>query len=290
MRRIGRRDRKDSLKPSGPLIPPQDAPQADDEALPDFLAKLPTSDDSAALEALSALPEDAVRLKVTPSEERYPPLPPAPPRTDEPPAAPVQVTRPNPRTAAPPRPSAPPQPATWGYDLVTALALLGTLGLVAVYAILWADPYHPLNPLPPPIFYVQVTATPDAAPPGAGAPAPTEMVFELAAQGVQYASNPNERGCAWASIAGTVSDSQGRPLNGYRVRVRTADFDETVFSGTAPQWGEGGFELALGSAPLARDYTIQLFSPQGQTLSEAYLVSTRADCAQNVALLAFVAR
>ncbi|MCS6836372.1 MAG: hypothetical protein NZ750_10180 [Anaerolineae bacterium] len=288
MRRIGRRDRKDSLKPSGPLIPPeQAAPQGEAEALPDFLAKLPNPDDSAALAALSSLPDDAVRLKVTPSEERFPPLPPAPLRAEDDlpnePSADAARTRPNLRSAVP---SVPPKPvpSVWGYNLVTALALLGTLGLVVVYAILWVDPYSPLNPLPPPVFYVQVTATPEPQP-----SAPASMVFQLAAQ-LQYIGNTNERGCAWASVVGTVSDSQGRPLNGYRLRVRAADFDETVFSGSAPQWGEGGFELALASAPLARDYTIQLFSPQGQPLSDAYLVSTRADCAQNVVVLAFTAR
>jgi len=287
-RRIGRRDRKDKLQSRGPLIPSENS-AATDEPLPDFLGQLTAVDDAEALAALAALPDEAVRLKVTPTEERYPPLPPTAPAVSPPapaPPAPPAIASPPPPAAPPPRP-----PAVWAYNLVTALALLGTLGLLVVYAILWIDPYSPLNPLPPPIFYVQVTATPL---PGAAAPnpplPPAQQVFILAAPGVGYTSNPNERACAWASVAGQVTDSQGQGLVGYRLRVRGPNLDETIFSGTAPTWGEGGFELALGSAPLAQDYTVQLFSPQAAPLSDAYLFTTRADCAQNVTLLTFVSQ
>ncbi|MCU0515189.1 MAG: hypothetical protein MUE40_21760, partial [Anaerolineae bacterium] len=163
-----------------------------------------------------------------------------------------------------------------------------------MYSIIWQEPQSYLNPFPPEVRYVFVTATPAAAVaqptptfPAAATPLPL-FPFILRDGAALYIANSNGQGCAWSSIAGSITDAAGSALNGYRVRVTAASFDETVFSGAALTFGPGGYELPLGSAPQPGDYVVQLFSPQGAPLSDAVAVSTRADCAANVVLVNFV--
>jgi hypothetical protein len=64
--------------------------------------------------------------------------------------------------------------------------------------------------------------------------------------------------------------------------------DETVFSGPATNFGAGGFELPLIGTPKQAEFTVQLFSPQDEPLSEPITVTTRADCESNVVVINFV--
>jgi len=107
---------------------------------------------------------------------------------------------------------------------------------------------------------------------------------------VLYAPNNNGTGCNWASIAGSVTDTDGLPLNNYGVQIRhVADnLDVKVFSGSALTFGPGGFELAIGGTPQAGEFVVQLFSPAGAPVSEEYTVMTRDTCEENVAVLRFV--
>lgn len=305
VRRFGRKDRKDRLPPATPLFPQPDtaaeppALPAADPPEPDFAALLPDTD-SEALESLSALPPDAVRpLKITPPEQRYPPLPPDKPRPQKTPA----VQKSSSATAATPHRSQR-RGRNLLYNLVALLAFTGTIAAIVVYGIIWNEPQSYLNPFPPDVRYVFVTATPGSAPADGLTPTPETAIitptFEIVATvpalfpfvmrdgSVIYMANANARGCEWASIAGSVTDIEGRALNGYRVRVTGADLDETVFSGAVLTFGAGGYEMPLGNAPQAGEYTVQLFSPQGAPLSEPYTVTTRTGCQENVAILNLV--
>lgn len=115
--------------------------------------------------------------------------------------------------------------------------------------------------------------------------------FVLAATGVIYIPNANSSACNWASIAGTVSDNSGLPINGYRIRITSPDdpgLDETIFSGSTLTFGPGGYELPLGGAPVAGDYRVRLLDARGAPVSPEYAVRTRAECDGNVALVNFV--
>lgn len=281
VRRFGRQNRKAALPPVPPLFPPEDVSAGDDE--PDFMALLPDTDQEA-LATLAQLPPDAVRpLKITPPEQRFPPLR---PETDD---AAIQTTQPAAKTpsAAPRR-----QRHMWLYNLITVCACMGTLAILVVYGIIWREPQSWLNPFPPDIVFIEVTATPGAEPQFAiptplPAVEPSDFPFVMTDAGILYIANANGRGCEWASIAGSVTAADGTPLNGYRVRVTGDNFDETVFTGAALTFGTGGFEMPLGNAPQSATYDVQLFSPQGAPLSDVVVLTTRAECEANVAIINF---
>ncbi|TVR21647.1 MAG: hypothetical protein EA396_07940 [Anaerolineaceae bacterium] len=220
-----------------------------------------------------------------------------------------------------------PQPTgAWRYNLLTAFFLLASVALCGYYAMIWTDPYTPLNPLAPPTPFVEITATPDpvavaafhaeqtatAIGPPTATPQPTatveatptpevsatasptlppEFVFTLREPGVTYRANTNQRGCNWASITGTIYDADGQPLDGYRVRiideVDRGRLDVSVTSGTIANLGEGAYEQIIGSSPREGRYIVQLFDPQGLAVSEPFLIFTQAECDQNVAEVSF---
>jgi hypothetical protein len=292
LRRVGRKDRKDRLPPSAPLFPADTPDPLPPLSEPDFAMLLPDTD-SEALQSLAASSSQAVRpLNIAPAEERFPPIRPESALPVQPEAKP---------TAAPNTEDAVLRRGRNGfYNVVTLIAGLGTLALCAAYSVIWVEPRSWLNPFPPDVPYVYVTATPGAAPdvilPNGSTPAPLEATpfgaegfpFVLADTGTVFIANENGRACDWASIAGSVTAMNGAALNGYRIRVTGVDFDETVFTGAALTFGAGGYELPLGNAPVAGDFLVQLFSPQGAPLSEQYLVTTRLGCESNVAIMNFV--
>jgi hypothetical protein len=300
-RRLGRKNRKTEIKSNGSLFPlsdtdadgnsanviapidgamPVSAPP--EKAMPDLSALDNSNDD---LAFLSALPQGLVArpLNIAPPEHRYPPM--APPVIAE--------TQPTLPALSPTQPQTSPSRSRL-YNLITLLATIGTIALVVVYSFIWQDPQTLLNPLPPPIVYIQVTATSLPATPVMFnsdtqiVPTPDSAYpFGLTASAVTYIANANGRACEWASIAGVVTGKDGSALNGYRVRVMADDFDETVFSGASLTYGAGGFELPLGNAPVQKIYQVQLFSPQGAPLSVPTEVQTQANCDQNVAIANF---
>ncbi len=272
LRRLRRADRKREIKADRRFLK-QDMP-AD---LPDL--SMLTADDTHDVEQLAAIPEGVIArpLKIAPPEERFPPIEPP----DEPPAA-----------AAPPAaPRARPQPPRrTGLNLLTLGLLLATMALWVGVAQIWQDPYHWLNPLPPPRVLVVVTATflPPTATPDLPPTPEGSLVFPFAlAEGVTYRANENDRACEWASIAGSVVDASGVGLTGYRVQIVGEGGSTTVFSGTATAFGAGGFEFQLGDAPMEAAFLVQLLGFDGQPLSDVIALQTRATCDENVALLRF---
>jgi hypothetical protein len=277
VRRVGRKDRKKTIETRGPLFPPEEE-----------FGPPP--------EGIEAGDEIRPVVQVTPSEERFPPVYPV---TVE--ASSAQVVRPR---------------STFLPNFITILFALATLVAIGLFVIIWTNPYTPLNPLAPPTpLPIIITATPLPATatspvtPGATAsftPLPAEEIgvtleapllpatftpslfpFTIA-EGVVYAPNANGEGCQWSSIAGSVTDLQGRPLNGYGIRIRGNNRDETVFSGSAITFGPGGFELFLNGTPQAGEYTVELLSPSGAPVSDEYPVNTRTSCEQNVVIVSFV--
>ncbi len=137
--------------------------------------------------------------------------------------------------------------------------------------------------------------TPDGTAPGtapvAGTPGAVPDTFAFALQrGIVYITNPDGRGgCRWASIAGSVMNYEGGAVNGYQMRIVGEGVDETVTTGSAPGNGPGGFEVVIGDSARDGVYVAELRDPSGTPVSTAITVTTRADCAQNIAALRLVA-
>lgn len=284
VRRFGRKDRKRRLDPQGPLIPP---PEPVDESR--FMPP-PVETAEPEMVAPPAVVDEPV--VVEPSPERFPPV--AVQRDSQPKAM-------RPTTAVSPR-----RPRTCLLNIITGIFLVATVAAAVLFVLIAINPYSSLNPFPPftpvPIIITTTplppTATdpPTPAPTGTFTPLPLEAIatpespfpFILANDGAVYIPNANGEGCNWSSIAGSVTDLQAAPLDGYGIRIISTETDETVFSGSALTFGPGGFELFLNGVPQESTYTVQLYAPSGIPVSAEYTVSTVASCEQNVAILSFV--
>lgn len=192
-------------------------------------------------------------------------------------------------------PLAPPTPfvqVTWTPDTQAIAAYHATQTATA------ATPVQATQPASTPTEAGLAATTPEATPPDTTlTPAPTGDVpgqprFTLSDEGVTYERNTNDRGCQWSSIAGTVIDGNGDPIDGYRVRITDVEepsrLDVEVFSGSSTTRGPGSFELSLSSEPQDRRYTVQLFDEDGEPVSDPFLIFTRDSCAANVAVVSFV--
>jgi len=128
--------------------------------------------------------------------------------------------------------------------------------------------------LPPPVNPAEVTRAP--------------FQFTVYGDEASYIANANDQGCRWASIAGAVIGLSGEALVGLAVRVVGEGIDEIRFTGTAPAYGPGGYEVFLNSAPLEAQYVVQLLNQTGAPVSEEFTVITSAECEANVAVVTFV--
>lgn len=271
VRRVGRKDRKRRIASGAPLFPVEEvAPAPEIESAP------------------VAVPE------INPPEPDVEPT-----EADRFPVVPAETAVPRPRTA-------PRRQGAGGCvpNLLTLLFVTATVAAVVVFVVIARNPYSPLNPFPPftPLPLI-VTATflpptptpePSPGPTATFTPLSPESIAPMAMQFVledgvpTFTVNTNDRGCNWLSIAGSVTDSSGAGLSGYRVKIVGTERDETVFSGSATGYGDGGFELVLGNVPAEQSYIVQLQTPRSEAVSPEYAVLTRADCAANVMILRFV--
>jgi hypothetical protein len=329
VRRVGRKDQKKRLSAPDSLFPLEDfvdeetlaaeanelslareAAEEVEETRPhptdenvgtERAAPLQESSEAGIMDFAPPSPEDEARfappMVTTPLEERFPPL--APKVKDE------SILEAAPET---------PRRGFMRQDAIALLFAFGTIGLCAYFTFVWFNPYSPLNPLAPPTPLPRViTATPQTSvsvPPTLTSdpnitatftpffdivvteePTASIYPFVLAQGGVIYMPNANGDGCNWSSIAGTVTDTGGQPLNSYRIRVTSptnTSLDESVFSGSTLTFGAGGFELPLGGAPQEAEFRVRLFDPAGAPISDEYVVTTRADCQANVAVVNFI--
>ena len=245
-----------------------------------------------------ARPTEAYTLE---DDERFPPLPPeyTKANTPRPPAAP-QPSKPNPRR---------------GIYLTYGSMALVFLGVVALAAFIYRNPYSALNPFPPPTpLPILVTATFLPPTPGPTLQADAVAVAVTAENTAEPADEvpatptandrvtgnfvpddivtyiANEGNCDWSSIAGTVTDENGDPINGLTIRIenQTTQETETVPTGDDEnRFGAGGFELQTGQTPQVEGYTVQLLSTTDEALSDPLTVVTSDQCNQNVTVVNF---
>jgi hypothetical protein len=141
------------------------------------------------------------------------------------------------------------------------------------------------TPGPSPTF--PPTWTPQATP---GSPPPTRSNYPFALQNneliyTQYFFNSD---CNWLGIAGLVLDTEGEPIVGLPVVLNGGGFENHVtYSGNAPAYGVSGWEHFLDNKVKEGDFRIQLYSNQGEPISDQINVRTRADCRANLIMIMF---
>ncbi len=215
------------------------------------------------------------------------------------------------------------------WNLLTALVLLSTLCLVGAFMLVFINPYVGFNPFPPPTLppvigfptptatlpvvtlpptwtpsptsppLASATPSPSPTPPATPTPTPnvtpTPFPYELQPGTPSYTTSKifhSAQGCNWLSVAGQVLDASGKAVVvNVIVRGELADtpVELVTISGTAPQFGPGGFELQLADHPIASQHTlyIQLADPNGLPISPKVYFDTHESCDENITLINF---
>lgn len=285
VRRVGARDRKQSIEAPASLIPQDETAPTSVDTPPPEDVPAPDSDVEAFLDSVSV----------------------------EPPPPPVQVA-----AAQPPRK----RRRTWPYNLVTCFTVLLACGACSWIAWVWTNPYSALNPFPPltplpvvvsmtptitltpeptatltpePTLTPTITPTPEPTEPPSPTPVPVAATgehsfapIESGGRQVVFIANPEARGaCAWQSVAGTLTDVNGAPLNDYRIRVLGDGTDATATTGSAPGYGPGGFEVQLGNEAREGQVAVQVLDPAGAIVSDVVSVPISARCDWNISIIRF---
>src|SRR3989304_998855 len=187
-------------------------------------------------------------------------------------------------------------PPTLGFPTPTSTApvsLPPTWTPTSASAVLTGTPTPEpsVTPTPPSASTGTSTSTP-STPLFTSTPTSTPWPFVLEANSPVYTENFNDQRCNWLGIAGPGFDKDGNPLPGdIVVRLRGQLAGQLVqldaITGTAPDYGEAGYEFYLSDQPIASENTlsIQLFDTGGIPLSERVFLITFDACDKNLVLV-----
>jgi hypothetical protein len=102
-----------------------------------------------------------------------------------------------------------------------------------------------------------------------------------------------ESACDFFGVGGAVFDLQDNPFKGMVIKLEGSAggkfYSMLTVSGTAPAYGQSGFEFALGSKPVdsSGTLTVQLLDQAGLPLSGVTSFDTYADCTKNLPIVRF---
>lgn len=157
------------------------------------------------------------------------------------------------------------------------------------------------QPSPTPIPTDTPTQEPQVAQatPTEGTPAPTVesggMPYEIQQGDPSYIKNIGhpDLGCNWTGVAGQATGMNGAPVVGLFVQLggtlQGLPLERLNMTGTATQYGSGGYEFTLGDKLVASNDTLwlQLFDQGMLPLSEKISFNTVDDCEKNLVLVNF---
>lgn len=140
-----------------------------------------------------------------------------------------------------------------------------------------------------------IPASPTSAASRTASPTPSGKPYAVSAVGPLYTANfaNPAKGCAWQGVAGQVLRTNGDSVSGLVVVVTGqlggSKVDQVSVTGSAKVYGPGGFEIVLGSNPLASTKTvfIQVFDTAGSPLTVPYAFDTFSTCSKNLAIINF---
>ena len=215
-------------------------------------------------------------------------------------------------------------------NILTGILVTGTLVVGLVFLIIFFNPESSLNPLVPspmpvrlrtytpsptpkqvlpptwtPTFRPLNSPTPQPpateTPPPSDTPIPTAdlgsgTTFKLQDGSPNYEANPfhPEAGCNWLGVGGEILDSAGDPVTGVLVEASGNLQGEEIYrlalSGAAPDYGVGGYEIALNDSPVESDgeVWIQLLDQANLPLTEKIYLQTYDSCDSNLIRINFV--
>jgi hypothetical protein len=208
------------------------------------------------------------------------------------------------------------------FNCLTTLVFLAMLLIGGFVAAIYFNPNLPINPFPPPTERpdptdilptytpevtlppaITKTAFPTLTPtatspptntPPVASPVPTALPYSLLPGTPTLTQNfINDLGCDWMGIAGQVPSTEGGETLDVWVKLggqlEGNQVDLTSLPGSAPGYGEGGYEFVLGDKPIASENLlwIQLIDPTERPMSEKIYLETSDSCEENLLLVSW---
>ncbi|KAA3646193.1 MAG: hypothetical protein DWQ07_08180 [Chloroflexi bacterium] len=99
--------------------------------------------------------------------------------------------------------------------------------------------------------------------------------------------------CDFLGVAGQALNNEGAPVVGLQVRVTGnlagTPLDLLSITGSAQDYGPGGYEIKIADAPIESNGTVflQLLDVAGAPLSDVIVFDTKSECTQNLILMNF---
>ena len=157
------------------------------------------------------------------------------------------------------------------------------------------------TPQPPPTSTPTPQATYTLTPEGTQ---PTQMITQNPSEGMPFViqdGNPQyipniyhpDAGCSWMGVGGQVSGLDGSSVLYLSIKLGGSLNGESVemitISGTAPQYGQAGYEFELSDQPSdsMQSLYVELLDQADLPLSEKYYFDTFNDCEKNLILINF---
>jgi hypothetical protein len=209
------------------------------------------------------------------------------------------------------------------FNFLTSLVLLATMIIGGIFAAIYFNPALPFNPFPPPTERpiatpIQPTFTPETTLPAnwtatvgptftpsptipptntppIASPEPTPPAYSLLPGTPTFTQNfLNDLGCAWMGVAGQIiSAEEGETLDlwvklGGQLEGKSVDL--VSLPGSAPGYGEGGYEFVLSDKPIPSENLlwIQLIDPSENPMSNKVFLKTSEHCDENLVLVSWL--
>jgi hypothetical protein len=121
------------------------------------------------------------------------------------------------------------------------------------------------------------------------------MPFVMQEGNPQYIPNiyHPDAGCSWMGVGGQVIGLNGGPVLYLSIKLGGSLNGEAIelitISGTAPQYGQAGYEFKLSDQPVdsVQNLYVELLDQADLPLSEKYYFDTFNDCEKNLILINF---
>lgn len=160
---------------------------------------------------------------------------------------------------------------------------------------------EPTNTLAPTTILTPTETVEPSPSPEPPTPTPASFAPRVVVENPVYLLQPGSpvalpsftTGCGWMGVAGQVfgTKTETVPLLVVQVggKLQGEEFLGLTLTGTALQYGPGGYELALADHAIDSDNSmwIQIFDLEGDPLSQQVYFNTYSDCERNLTLINF---
>jgi hypothetical protein len=163
-----------------------------------------------------------------------------------------------------------------------------------------AEVNSPILPAPPTISVPATAENSQTVSKSAEVPSLTATIIPSKPYQVQsntpvYLSNfaHQDKACNWMGVAGQVFDLNGSPAKNIVIivsgKLNNAPVNAIGLTGMTNLYGPGGFEVELGTKPVASNGTLILtvYGLDGTAISNPVTFNTTADCQKNLTLINF---